>query len=119
MHRPFVEGGGRGGKGEWDASSIKTYMVFGFKKTGVFSKVGVDGKERKLCETRDERGFPETKGMEREKEREKDCTLDRRSGYCRYNEAKARFLPFHPHASVEMMSRMTDCAISLAAEVII
>lgn len=63
VHRPFVEGGGRGGKGEWDASSIETYMVFGFKKTGVFSKVGVDGKERKLCETRGERGFPETKGM--------------------------------------------------------
>lgn len=68
------EGGGEGGrkgreKGEWDASSIETYMVFGFKKTGEFSKVGGWWKGRKLCAIREakggssgEEGYEEWKG---------------------------------------------------------
>lgn len=117
MHRPFVAGAEEEEKKNGNASSIETYMVFGFKKTGVFSKVGIGGKEGS-CAKREAKGGFRRRRVRRIGE-EKDCTLDRRSGYCRYNEAKARFLPFQSHASVEMMSRMTDCAISLAGEVII
>lgn len=42
------------------------------------------------------------------------CFGPRTRDYCRDNEAKARFLPFQPRA--ETISRMTDCAIPLAAE---
>lgn len=41
------------------------------------------------------------------------CALDGGPGYCRDNEAKARFLPFQLRGGT--ISRMTDCAIPLAA----
>lgn len=70
--------------------------------------------ERKeaVRDTRGERGgvFPEKKGTKNGRRGGERIVLwTGRSGYCRYNEAKARFLPFHSHASSEIMSRMTDC----------